>query len=167
MLGSVQKQKITHSFGANVFKTTITVEMKLGLIITTKMCELWVWQQFLVYEPYSFIVWLAFLGQGLSLAQALIKGTAFVTKSGISDPSSLLWSSLTGGDFITLHFEPSLHWGHGLKDSLGCLTGLNAMNEENMWLSKDSAENRWRKVSLAPQLLGLFHILLLLTDVRV
>lgn len=82
MLGSVHKQTITHTilWGASKFKTTSTVERKSGLIITTKMCEVWVWQLFLVNKPYDFIVWLAFLGQGLNPGQALIKGIAFLTK---------------------------------------------------------------------------------------
>lgn len=79
MLGSVYKQTITHTnlVQASV-KTTATEQRKLGLII--KMCQVRVQQLFLFNKPCSFTVWLALLGYGLSLHQALIKHPAFVTK---------------------------------------------------------------------------------------
>lgn len=85
----------------------------------------------------------------------------------ISDPSSLLWSFLTDEDYIAHHFKTSLHWRCSLKDILSYLWGPNTINREDMWLPKDSAANKLKKMSLALQLLRLFCILLLLMLVHV
>lgn len=94
----IQANNYPHKFGASKCKTTATEGRKLGLII--KMCQVRVQQLFLFSDPCCFIVWLAFLGHRLSLTQALIKHTAFVTKwstislSLILSPCSDLFSQM-------------------------------------------------------------------------
>lgn len=142
----IQANNYPHKFGASKCKTTATEGRKLGLII--KMCQVQVQQLFLFNKPCYFIVWLAFLGHGLSLTQALIKHTAFVTEwrtvsLSLTLPPALISSHRWGlndppfWDFTALQTQPTLCWGP------------NAVNKEILCLPKDSS-NLVKEINFGP-----------------
>lgn len=154
----IQANNYPHKFSASKCKTTATEERKFGLII--KMCQVRVQQLFLFNKPCYLILWLAFLGHGLSLTQDLIKCTAFVTKwrtISLSLTLPLLWSLLTDEGWIIHHFETSLQCRH----SYHCVKEDQIQLSRTFCVFPKTAANRLKKLNLDLQLLRLFCILLL------